>query len=507
MSFVDLKLFKLYGRTWYMNVKRAGITYWVLAVPDVATAEAVTRAGINRCVIAERIEIDNVHGEFNWGSKSWQLTTWQKVITNEHIAQLGFNIVQSDQDVVWLQDPLHYFLHQFTLPDYMVSLDPVTTHNSLGDIGPETQVTISHYMNTGVYFLRNTTGGRKLIETWVSIRKKFQDKNYHDQDGLYNYFRESGERIDRPNRVTYVLQGQVKLAQLPVTQFQNSYTHTVNFIHKVHDVKPYAVHFVWTYGNNLGKMHRMRESMYFHDPPSYYRSPRFITIEMPTRVVPRNFDNWISENMVQYHLATMKQQLAVLYYGFALAYALNRTLILPKMQCFCIHNWFESPQCRLPGEPHTKFPLICPADFIFDMPTLYDLTIKGQKIGIREYSFLDNPRTSALVKDNIAEVDVHNDTRCKDCVQVKQRTILIPPNRQGDDLAALLKAHDRQRVLHFRNPTQALVGFGSAEVKYNFDKLMQKLPLKWCCRIVSDVKNKKLPEGEQLEMSIPSWVE
>lgn len=35
--------------------------------------------------------------------------------------------------------------------------------------------------------------------------------------------------------------------------------------------------------------------------------------------------------MVTFHLNAMETQLRSLYYGFALAYALNRTFILPKV--------------------------------------------------------------------------------------------------------------------------------------------------------------------------------
>jgi arabinosyltransferase len=48
----------------------------------------------------------------------------------------------------------------------------------------------------------------------------------------------------------------------------------------VHGLKPYAVHMVWTYGNNYGKAHRMREYMYFYDPPEYYNEGRYITVDI-----------------------------------------------------------------------------------------------------------------------------------------------------------------------------------------------------------------------------------
>ena len=54
-------------------------------------------------------------------------------------------------------------------------------------------------------------------------------------------------------RITRVVDGKVKLAQLPATQFQNGYSHCVNKIHTVHGLKPYETHFVWVDGNNNGE--------------------------------------------------------------------------------------------------------------------------------------------------------------------------------------------------------------------------------------------------------------
>ena len=50
---------------------------------------------------------------------------------------------------LYRRDPLPYFLDKYNKGDYMVSLDPMTTKNPLGDDGPETGITAHHYMNTG----------------------------------------------------------------------------------------------------------------------------------------------------------------------------------------------------------------------------------------------------------------------------------------------------------------------------------------------------------------------
>mgnify|MGYP006297018311 CR=1 FL=1 len=47
-----------------------------------------------------------------------------------------------------------------------------------------------------------------------------------------------------------------------------------------HKTQPYEVHFVWVSGNNFGKIHRMREHMYYVDPPQYYTGDDYVSIEL-----------------------------------------------------------------------------------------------------------------------------------------------------------------------------------------------------------------------------------
>lgn len=60
--------------------------------------------------VAPREVLSPVPAAFKWGSTSWRLTTWQKVLTVRHVHHLGFNVINSDMDVVWLRNPLEHFL-------------------------------------------------------------------------------------------------------------------------------------------------------------------------------------------------------------------------------------------------------------------------------------------------------------------------------------------------------------------------------------------------------------
>lgn len=44
-----------------------------------------------------------------WSSDSWNDATWRKVPAAQELLLLGYNIIMSDIDVMWLKDPLPYF--------------------------------------------------------------------------------------------------------------------------------------------------------------------------------------------------------------------------------------------------------------------------------------------------------------------------------------------------------------------------------------------------------------
>ncbi|GIL91686.1 hypothetical protein Vretifemale_19257 [Volvox reticuliferus] len=110
LTFTNSIMFHNFGATWLYHVRKAGIKYWVLAVADNETAKMVRSAGVDHCFVVHENEIDNTAAAFKWGSRSWQLHTWQKVLTVRHVHHLGFNVINSDLDVVWLRNPLEHFL-------------------------------------------------------------------------------------------------------------------------------------------------------------------------------------------------------------------------------------------------------------------------------------------------------------------------------------------------------------------------------------------------------------
>ena len=69
------------------------------------------------------------------------------------------------------------------------------------------------------------------------------------------------------------------------------------------------------------------------------------------------------------HLSSPQTQLrAVLRDALALAITLNRTLVLPRMLCYCDNIWKEMKHCRVGGAFGMTLPFDCPADHIINLP-------------------------------------------------------------------------------------------------------------------------------------------
>jgi arabinosyltransferase len=150
----------------------------------------------------------------------------------------------------------------------------------------------------------------------------------------------------------------------------------------------------------LGKINRLREATLWYDDLDYHTRGPFITVDLQLSYkVPEGYNELIDqEPMIQFHLKTLQPQLEQVYVGLALAVALNRTFIMPKLTCFCDRNWFKVERCRMLGATKIQFPVPCPADYYFILDKVREEgAALGPPIQIREYSFLENVRTPTSV--------------------------------------------------------------------------------------------------------------
>eukprot|EP00798_Chlamydomonas_sp_ICE-L_P021186 gene21186-28086_t len=319
--------------------------------------------------------------------------------------------------------------------DFAVSTDLVSSYNppgaeglekpALSDEGLEANVQSNVNVNTGVYFVKATVGGKNLMKKWAALREVMKHEN--DQVGMYCLLRHTPSRDDRTKltRSLPLLRNQVGMYRLlrhtpsredralrrlvyedmggsptyvgllSVGMLLNGYSYFIPKLHEALKVKPLGVHMTWLPLCKEGKFHRMRDGMLYHDPPEYYTEPMFITAG--------------SEAMIQVHLKLMDKQLWQVYRVMAIALLLNRTLVFPKLHCFCYKNWFMSEQCRIPGDRVTHFPMKCDMDQWLRPKIAYNYgpNIIGEdgphEFFFREYTMLDNTRFPQELRN---EVDV-----------------------------------------------------------------------------------------------------
>jgi hypothetical protein len=70
----------------------------------------------------------------------------------------------------------------------------------------------------------------------------------------------------------------------------------------------------------------------------------------------------LQDDMEVLHNRAIDQQLQQLYHALGLALALNRTLLMPAMSCFCARGWYPNDACRLPGDKLSRLPFRCAGD-------------------------------------------------------------------------------------------------------------------------------------------------
>ncbi|WJX94008.1 hypothetical protein P8452_75474 [Trifolium repens] len=89
-------------------------------------------------------------------------------------------------------------------------------------------------------------------------------------------------------------------------------------------LEPYAVHTTFQYGGTEGKRHRLREAMFFLDPPEYYNPPGGLLSFKPS--IPKSL-LLSGEHNVESHFTLINHQMKQIRTALAIASLLNRTLV------------------------------------------------------------------------------------------------------------------------------------------------------------------------------------
>ena len=94
------------------------------------------------------------HADYAWSGVKFAHATWLKVHMVQEVVNLGFNVILSDTDVMWMKDPMA-FIARFPEVDMMMSVDDTATGTPANDTGFESVNHPHRNHNTGVYFIRS----------------------------------------------------------------------------------------------------------------------------------------------------------------------------------------------------------------------------------------------------------------------------------------------------------------------------------------------------------------
>ena len=226
----------------------------------------------------------------------------------------------------------------------------------------------------------------------------------------------------------------------------------------------------------------------WEDDDAYY-SAKMLAYEPdlpPHLVYPRGkpgADGTVSftdRTTVDEHFALVNHQLAQLRDAMALARALGRVLVLPRLVCG-LDRWWAPHSGIIPGSA-TRLPLLeCPADHVIDLER-----IGKPEAVLREASVLCNPRTPPAVLNGIKRIELPpHSTTGGAAVAAERADSRDDAACGGGSVAGLVEKlksqHAGASVLELSGPLPAYREVLPAADVRAFEDEMRRYGALWCC--------------------------
>ena len=345
------------------------------------------------------------------------------------VLRAGVHVVLSDVDCVWSSSPLPLFhghiagFEDFRHADVLVATDCMSPEDDHRDHGCFHDTVDK---NTGVLAIRATRNGIAAMAEW-RIRLAVGQKDEQDQTtfndlldgngrghrwgmdfsqrsafrrfaaewcgkdkamrGINALWEGNGDGAPRhtlgsrriftvclPNATRDALVG-----VFPISDVAGGHTFFVQQLQTLTGKWPMAVHATYQFGDQtdypFGKRQRFRDwGMWLADEDSeLITASRYLVLEDEEALAPA--EKWVGMANLHArgrqhvdHLDRLRQRLA---HGFALARALNRTVVLPTLWCYCDKFWHRLSQCAIPSATSSQpLPFVCPLDHVLD-PTWF----------------------------------------------------------------------------------------------------------------------------------------
>ena len=479
------------------HLRDAGAAYLIGAV-DVETFDLLKELSpVYKTPLATQgfaLDGSNQHSSGSWkrfaGMRSGEVT---------RIVSMGYSVLHTDTDVVWLRDPMPYLMctpeaaqgefspssrfpcEAILKADVAVSSDNMSPgRDTEGHAGYSAGGTF----NTGILFFRGNAQGQLFAKTWSdNVNSPARGTRFagdtSDQQVFNHMHRDpkywpgiKGVNGEHTMRTYYEEEGKVaarqgfRLGALPMALFQNGHGYFVASAHKRLGVAPMAVHATYSLDRHDGvaKRQRFRETgLWRSDPPSYYEG-RFLAFN--STVSPRlrrAIDGFVAKggrkaaNNIGIHAKALQEHVAELRDALALARALKRTLVLPRWTCYCDRLWSPSDDifhfgCMYPGAQDGDFlPFTCPMDHV-----LSPFDWEASDVDYRDTAFLESaqmaPKAAATATVRVMPRSEY------DGLDAATKGAALPTGVTTGQAKELLAAHEAAPVLRLTHVRGLLCG-------------------------------------------------
>lgn len=433
---------------WIHHVRAIGVKAYLVAALDKPAYEVCNRAGYP----SAQLDFNSSWSYFRMNDQAFLQMGILKNNLLVSFLRTGLDVLISDLDVVWLKHP-GPFLTTATAPtrSALMAIADIITASDAVDVNTDTEAggwLTRQEINTGVLLFRSSRGAIALVADWRARMQKAIDTktwtNRNDQlffndavkstslEALSLAAAEAALRaaghpdpasVIKAARSEHSVRGLFRstrplafeggeetftLSTFSITEFSNGHTHFVQRLHEAAGLTPFSVHtthqFADTHEYPLGKRQRLREAgLWTVDGPEYYSQGNFLAVHGPL-VAPADIQRVFGrfpEHDPRRHLTVDSFQRERVRDLAALAAALNRTLIMPRLFCWCDRFWNRLKRCRMPADQTLELPFHCPMDHLFFL----DKWIKA-RMPFREHSFLSNPRVPAELASASAQLQL-----------------------------------------------------------------------------------------------------
>ncbi|KAK9809083.1 hypothetical protein WJX72_009129 [[Myrmecia] bisecta] len=465
---------------WVQHLAALNISQYLVAADDLKLVKALVKADI-QCFLAAPPPSANQRHKPGRRNRRRQLEPGvDRASLISQISHMGFTVVFSDNDCVWQRQPFKYFA-KFPHLDILVSSDLLTMHR--GQRVKEELDPFAADLNTDFVMVRPTPAAQRFVDHWAAALQSTQSRpSRQSRQGaaaahvrrrmLFSGLLRQGheETFDLRGFSYKGWNGSVPFGVLPTEYWPSGRAFAGDYHEQLWGNRPFVAHVNYM-GTRAQKRHMLREyGAWFEAWPQFYHHPGGYMLYEPNslaHLLRRTLVAHEPDAKLRWkaNLELLQHQWAQVTSAFAVAHALGRALILPRIwtgyRAFCNIEaaWARHP-VHLPA-----FGLY----HIANMERALPEQEYGPHIPFRDFAFLTRrglPSTATFLWSTVdIQVCRPEDQPCSSrpvAAPLEDRsreTYLIPGNLTDEQLRQALEGLGSDKVLRFTGITHAFGGF------------------------------------------------